>query len=170
MTLEENTPGKSHDLAPLSNLAAEVVVQIPDEEPAKEHAQSVPDHKPHRFESLHVTDVLVVLVFSGRNRQALLFASHAVFFARTPPFRTKRHLHCIHTSQDHDGSQDRVCILVEHGVLQVVVIESDENGQRSQGNSQNHTDARWSRVGKGRIAHQARGINHGELINQLHRI
>lgn len=168
MTFEENTPRKSHNLTPLSDCGTELVVQGPDAKAAQEHTQSIPNHKPHGLESLHIADILVVLMFFGRYRQSLLFACYAVFLARVSPSRTKGHLHCVHTPQDYDGGQYRVGVLVEHGVLQVVVVEGDENGQRREGNGQDNADAGGSRVRKGRIAHQTRSINHGELIDQLH--
>jgi len=170
MTLKKNAPGETHCLPPLPNLAAEHVVQVPDTKPTKEHAQSVADHIPHSFENLHIANILVVLVLPSGNGQALLFACKAILLARTPPFRTERLFHGVHTPQDHNGGQDRVRILVKNGVLQVMVVKGDKNGERGQRYRKSKTDDCWPRVGKGRIGHQTCGVNHGELIDKLHGI
>lgn len=168
MAFKENTPGKPHGLTPLSNRREELIVQAPDGKPTQKHGQSIPDHKPHGFQYLQITNIRVVLMFFGRNWQSLPFQRQAVFLARLPPFRSKGHLHGVHAPDHHYGREDRVRILVEIRILQVVVVEGDENGQRRERNAQDHADAVWPRVRKGRIAHQTRSVDHGKLIDQLH--
>lgn len=165
MSLQEDTPGQAHLTAQLANLRAEVVVQIPDKEPTEEHAQSVHDHKPHRLESLHVAHVLVMLAFLGRHLFAPLLPLQPVLLARVAPFRPKGHLHGVHAAQDNDRGQDRVGILVEHWVLEVVVVECDEDGQSEEGDREEESHTRGARVGERGIAHQAGRVDHGQLVD-----
>ena len=59
---------------------------------------------------------------------------------------------------------------MEDGVLQVVVVEGDEDGQAGQEDGQHDPEADRTRVGKGGVAHQACRVDHGEFINELRRI
>lgn len=122
MALQEDSPWQTHRAAPQADLGAELVVQIPDEEPAEEHAQSVRDHKPHRLEGLHIPHVLVMLSFLGRHLLAPLLPIQAVFLARVAPSRPQRHLHGMHAAEDNSCRKNGVGILVEDGVLEVVVV------------------------------------------------
>lgn len=68
MTFQENTPWKTNNVAPSADLAAEGIVQVPDQEPAEEQEQAITDHEPHGLESLHVARVLVLLEFHRGDR------------------------------------------------------------------------------------------------------
>ena len=53
-------------------------------------------------------------------------------------------------------------------VLQVVVICGNEHRERHQGDCQRCGEQRPAGVGEGRVGHQAGGVDHGELIDELH--
>ena len=57
---------------------------------------------------------------------------------------------------------------MELWVLQVMVVERDEERKANKGNSKNDGEGRTARVGEGRVAHQTGGVDHGELIDELH--
>lgn len=170
MTFQENTPRKTDLLAPASQRGAELVVKGPDEEASQEHAQSVDDHEPHRLQRLHVPHVLVVLSLLRRDGQTLPLALQAVLLARLAPFRAERHFHRVHAAQDDNGGQERVRVLVEDRVPEVVVIQGDEDRETGQEDCKKDPDPGRSRVREGCVAHQTRRVDHGELIHQLHGI
>ena len=122
MSFQEDTPRQTHVAAPAASGGAEEVVEVPDGEAAEEHGQAVPDHEPHGLECLHVAHVLVVLILLGRHGKALLLAREPVFLSGVSQGWAEGLLHGPHAAEDHDGGQKRVRILMEHGVLQVVVV------------------------------------------------
>ena len=55
-------------------------------------------------------------------------------------------------------------------ILQVVIVQRDKHRQPDQG--QGEIDAEGARlgVGEGGVAHEAGGIDHAELVDELHRV
>lgn len=49
-----------------------------------------------------------------------------------------------------------------------MVIERDEERKRYEGHTQHGREYGAARVGEGRVAHQARRIDHGQLVDELH--
>ena len=49
-----------------------------------------------------------------------------------------------------------------------MVIQGDEDGQRDQSKSEGEGELARTRIGKCSIAHEACGVNHAELVHQLH--
>lgn len=123
-----------------------MVVQIPDEKAAQEHAQSVNDHEPHCLESLRVALVLEMLALFARYLETFLLARQAVFFEGVAPPRPQACLHGVHATQDDDCGQESVGILVEDRVLQVVVVEGDEDCETEEGDGEDEADIRCTRV------------------------
>lgn len=136
MTFKNYTPWKTNPLPPFPQRTTENIVQIPNGKSAKEHAQAKNHHEPHCFQRLHVAHVLKLLSLLAGDWEPLLFTSESVLFTRLAPSRTERDFHSIHASEDDDGSQKRVGILVEDGVLQVMIIQRNEDGEACEEDSE----------------------------------
>lgn len=76
--------------------------------------------------------------------------------------------HDVHRPQQHDGGQDRVSILVESRVLEVVVVSRDEDGKPSEGDPEDGREGLGALVGETGPEHEAGGVDHGELVDELH--
>lgn len=129
MSFQKYTPRKSDCSPPSTEPRAKDIVQSPDKETTEKHGYSIDNHEPHGVQYLQVPLVFVMLPFLRRDGESFLFSSQSILLARVSPFRTERFLHGVHAPQDHNCSQYGVCILMENGVLEVVVVESDEDGQ-----------------------------------------
>ena len=79
-------------------------------------------------------------------------------------------LHHVHASEKDDSGQERICVLMEGRVLQIVVVERDEDGEGDQTKGKEKAELSRLRVGEGGVTHQTRGVNHRQLVNELHRI
>lgn len=55
-----------------------------------------------------------------------------MLFLSLPQRRTEGILHDVHASEDNEGSQKCVGVLMERWVLEVVVVDSDENREAGQ--------------------------------------
>ena len=136
MPFKEDTPRKANISTPATEAGTEIVIQIPDPEPPKKHAQSIDDHKLHSFQNRKVSRVFGFLSLLRWDEQSTLLASQTVFFRRPAPSRTESDFHRVHTPHDDDDGQDGKRILVEDWVLQVMVVQGDEDSQASEGSSQ----------------------------------
>jgi len=76
--------------------------------------------------------------------------------------------HDVHGSEQHDGGQDRVGVLVESRVLEVVVVGRDEDRKTREGNSKDGRERLCALVLEARPEHEASGVDHGELVDELH--
>lgn len=59
---------------------------------------------------------------------------------------------------------------MERRILQVVVIERDEDGERGEPERQAEREAAGARVRERGVAHEAGGVDHRELVDELHRV
>ena len=51
-----------------------------------------------------------------------------------------------------------------------MIVQRDENGQAEQEHCQTEGEQARARVRECRVAHQTGGVNHGELVDELHRV
>lgn len=79
-------------------------------------------------------------------------------------------LHDVHTPQQHKRGQDGVGVLVESRVLEVVVVGGDEDGQGDGEEAEQERDRVGAGVREGGPEHEAGGVDHRELVDQLHRV
>ena len=84
--------------------------------------------------------------------------------------RTNADFHDIHRAQQNDRGQDSVSVLVERRVLQVVVVSRNEYRQTRQRETQQSAESLLALVLESRPEHQAGGVDHGELVDELHRV
>lgn len=77
-------------------------------------------------------------------------------------------LHDIHAPEDNCARQGSIGDLVEHRVLRHVVIDGDEGGESGEGQSDKQARGLGPRVREGRERHDAGGVDHGQLVGQLH--
>ena len=59
---------------------------------------------------------------------------------------------------------------MKSGILQVVVIKRDEDGEGEEDEGQREAEEAGARVGEGSVAHEAGGVDHGEFVDELHGI
>ena len=57
---------------------------------------------------------------------------------------------------------------MEGRILKIVVIKSDENGEREEEEGQVEREEAGARVGEGGVAHEAGGVYHRQLVDELH--
>lgn len=176
VSLEDDAPGQADFPSPAAQGAAELVVQGPDGEAAEEDAQAEPDHGPHGAQDLEIARVLAQLL--PRHRRAvdllrlLVVAQRRRVLRGRAPLGLERgaqaHLHDVHAPQQDDSGQQGVHVLVEGRVLQVVVVAGDKGGEAEQEDAEQlGVEARLA-VGEGGVEHQAGGVDHGELVDELH--
>lgn len=170
MAFQENAPRQAHFPTPSAERGAVPVVDIPEHEAPEKHAEPVEDHEPHFPERFDVTLVFVALALLREHRKSHLLPCQAVELSRSTPLGAQRHLHRVHASEHDGGREDRVGILVEERVLDVVVVEGDEYGQSREHHTQDHAQNCRPRVGEQSVAHQTSGVDHRELVHQLHRV
>lgn len=161
MTLQQHSPGQPELPAPATQNRAELVVQVPDEEPHSDGAQSAGDHLPHRREDLRVATVAtgLFLVVDGK----LAMPAQRRSFRRP-----QRRLHGVHAPDDDGGGQNGKHDLVEDRVAEVVVVGRDEDGEGDGEDGEQDAAARAASVGVDAVEHDAGGVDHGELVDELH--
>lgn len=79
-------------------------------------------------------------------------------------------LHNIHSPKDHSTGQDGVGDLVEDRVLGHVIVDRNPQGQGDEPYGYQSLGGFGPPVGEGRVGHDAGGINHGQLVGELHRV
>lgn len=84
--------------------------------------------------------------------------------------RPQVQFHHIHATRKDNGRKYRIGILVESGILQVVVIKRDEDGEREKEERQVERKEAGARVREGGVAHEAGGVYHRQLVDELHGI
>ena len=57
---------------------------------------------------------------------------------------------------------------MEFWILQVVVVEGDEEREAHKRDPENGGERGAARVGEGHVAHETGGVDHGELVDELH--
>jgi hypothetical protein len=170
VALQQNAPRKTNLMSPASQNRAVFIIEIPNSEPAQESRQTGTDHPPHLAQNLAVAIVLTLLLCLVRWRQTLAPALQLPLLLPLAVVRTNADLHDIHRAQQHDRGQDRVSVLVERRVLQVVVVSRDEDRQARQRKTQQRPEGLLALVLEGGPEHQAGGVDHGELVDELHRV
>jgi hypothetical protein len=173
VALQQNPPRKADLMPPASQNRAVLVVEIPHGEPAEESRQPRADHPPHLAQDLAVAVVSACLLCLVRRGQTLLILATALQLPLFPALaveRTDADFHDIHRAQQHDRGQDRVRVLVERRVLQVVVVSRDEDRQTRESETQQSPERLLALVLERGPEHQTGGVDHGELVDELHRI
>lgn len=168
MALQQQTPRQADLVAPLAQLRAVDIVEIPDGEAAQEDAEAPGDHDPHLAQDLAVALLLARDLGLLRGRRGVARAHALVLEVAPPVVGPQVQLHDDHGADQHDGREQRVRVLVEGRVLQVVVVERDEDGQGGDAQTQGPFDQQRAAVFEGRPCHQAGRVDHGQLIHQLH--
>ena len=59
---------------------------------------------------------------------------------------------------------------MEDRVLQVVVVERDEDGEGDKRKSEIEAEEARARIGEGSVTHDTGSVNHGEFVDELHRV
>lgn len=142
-------------------------IQMPEQEPAQENAQSPGDHGPHLFQD-RVIPLFLSLPFLCSFRPIQPWGSP--IFLATPKARPHVDFHDPYGAKEDDNGQDGVGDLVKGGILQVVVVKSDEEGQHGQGRSEGKAEARGAIKGESGVIHETGRVNHGEFVDKLHRV
>lgn len=166
VAFQQYTPGQPNLMPPPPQLRAVLVVQVPHRKTAQESRQTGSNHPPHLPQDLAIPVVFALLLCGISADLALripLFAALAVV-------RANADFHDVHGAQQHNGCQDGVCVLVERGVLQVVVVCRDENRQARERGSKYKRKRLLALMLKGRPEHKTSGVNHRQLVDQLHRV
>ena len=78
--------------------------------------------------------------------------------------------HQVHAAEDDDRCKKRVRVLMKGRVLQVVIVQGDEGSESNERACKHEANVLRPSMGECRIAHKAGSIDHGKLINQLHRV
>lgn len=142
------------------------IVQMPGSEAAQKYTQAKGNHLPHRAQDLLVSLVFLVLYcFCATTPLGVCCLS----LLRAKPWPDVD-FHDIHSSEQDDGCENGICGLVEGRVLEVVIVECNEQSKRDQADRQRRRIQSRFAIAEGRKVHQTRGVNHGQLINKLHRI
>jgi len=119
-------------MSPPLQLRAILVVQIPDRETAQESCKTRGNHPPHPAQNLTIP-IVSALLFCLIRRQLTGLAGS--FLATRAVVWSDTNFHDVHRAQQHDGGQDRVSILVESRVLEVVVVGCNKDRKPSEGYS-----------------------------------
>lgn len=157
-------------MPPPSQGGAIRIIEIPDCEPTQEDAQAERNHDPHLGNNDLIPDIFPLLF------QFLLLAEHVrvskpfMHYMSPAEVRPQVQLHDVHTPQQHKRGQDGVGVLVEGRVLQVVVVGRDEDGQGDGEEAEQERDRVGAGVREGGPEHEAGGIDHRELVDELHRV
>ena len=154
-------------MSPPLYLRAILVIQIPDCKSSQESCKTRSNHPPHPAQNLTITIVPALLLRLVRQRHtgltSSLLTTHAVVWSDT-------NFHNIYRAEQHDGSQDRVGVLVKSRVLEVVVVGCNKDRKPSEGDSKDSREGPGALVREAGPEHEAGGVDHGELVDELHGI
>jgi hypothetical protein len=134
VAFQNYSPRKPKAPPPLPEGPAVDVVQRPNAKAAEEDGQSKRHEDPHLLKNLAVTDVLMPLhffaslVLSRRLGRSLLHLQHVILLGLAER-RMQRVLHDKHASEDDEGGEKRIGVLVESWALEVVAADGNENGK-----------------------------------------
>lgn len=170
VSFEQDSPGQASLMSPSSDLGAIYVVQIPDGKASKEDAQAKGDHGPHLLQDPLVPLVLPLLFSLGLWTGESALSYGFVGLVALAEMWSDVKLHDNHAADQDDGSQNRIGVLVKGRVLEEVVVEGDEQGEAGNGETENDLGRSLSVVGEGGPEHEAGGVDHGQLIDELHGI
>ena len=176
MALEQDAPGEPDGAPPAPQRGAVPVVERPDGEAAEEDAQADGDEAPHERQGGGVAGVdarplphvplPLGRALGGRRRAVAVGEGAGRGAARGPQV----HLHDPHAADQHDGRQDRVRVLVEDRVLQVVVDGRDGARERDQRRAQAQRVRARAPAREAGVEHDAGGVDHRQLVDELHRV
>jgi hypothetical protein len=152
-------------MSPPPQLRAVLIIQIPDCETAQERCKPCSNHPPHPAQNLTIAIVSALLLCLIRQRLAGLSSS---LLATLAVVWSDADFHDVHRSEQHDGCQDRVSVLVECRILEVVVVGRDENRKARKADSKDSRERLSALVRETGPEHEAGGVDHGELVDELH--
>ena len=179
VSFEQNAPWKAEFVSPSLEFRAVDVVEVPEREATEEDAQAVCDHCPHYSQRCKVPFILalplglllrccctVYLPIRMAIGLSVRYCTHPL----VPILGSYIDLHDVHGSQEHESGEDGIRILVESRILQVMVIERNECCERQEEDSE--ARLRFDRFIEAKCCeeHEARGVDHRELVNKLHGI
>lgn len=167
MAFKQYPPRQPYLSPPPFELTTVNIVKMPYKESSQERRQSTANHEPHRPQYLLVPRPLHSTNLSLSLRHTLSLPNSVLLLRSLQP-RPQRHLHHIHTPQQHYSCENRICVLMKGGILQVVVVKSYEDCKGDEGEGEVEAEESRARVGEGCVAHQAGCVDHGELVNELH--
>lgn len=78
--------------------------------------------------------------------------------------------HNVHSPKDHSTGQEGIGDLVKDRVLRHVIVDGDPQGQGDEPYGNQSLDEFWPPICERGVGHDAGGVNHGQLIGQLHGI
>lgn len=121
MALEHEAPRHTDFPPPFDELGAVLIVEMPDCKTAQEDAQSEGDHLPHDSKRRQITLILASLdsCYSSMRPGVGCFA----FFGAE--FRSDVDFHDIDSAEQYNSREEGVCVLVEAGVLQIVIVDGN---------------------------------------------
>ena len=166
-------------MSPRSQLRAVDIVEIPEGKTTEEDAQAVRNHGPHRSQRCQIPLILLLL------RLLLPWSYHALrlpisvtirmsvgwyLHSLVSILRSDVGLHDVHCSYENECREDRVGVLMECRILQVVIVQRDECGERKQ--EEREACLRLGRLVEAecRKEHEAGRVDHGQFVDQLHGI
>lgn len=147
-------------MSPSPQFRAIDIVQGPNAEPTQKDAQAATNHQPHGLENLLVSDVLSVLLTPLRLSGCVLVICRRVHLGPRSKTRAQVDLHNIHGPEQDNGRQQRIHVLVEHRIAEIVIVAGDENGERYEKNAQEQGDGWFLVVGEGCIEHETSRVYH----------
>lgn len=172
MALKQNPPRQAHCPPPPAHRRTELIVEIPDQEPQRDGAQSDGDHLlPHIIQYFQVTAIpsdafggssIIIIII---HRLPRILPSEM-----TPRGSSQSHLHAPHTSDKDHQRQQGERILMEQGIFDVVVIRRDKGPDRRGENTHKHGRQRRFLMRERRVEHDACGVDHGQFVEKLHAV
>lgn len=154
-------------MSPSAKLGAKDVVQRPNAKATQENTQSTGNHDPHGLEDLSVSRSLSLQLDLLLMRQCTTLARLVEFCLSLSKARSDVDFHDIHCAEQDHRCQQGVRVLVKGRVLEIMVIASDKERKGNKRDGQDERDGVSCLVRKGSVAHQACGVDHGELVDKL---
>jgi hypothetical protein len=168
VSFEKDSPRESNGMAPAPQGRAVHVIQIPHDEAAQEDGQAEGNHGPHGLENNDITVIAAAYLGDGAAAVAVETGEAPELALLLAPLGAQAKLHDVDGADEDDGGEDGVHDLVEDGVAEVVVVAGDEEGEGEQGGGEEEGVGQGAAAGEGGVEHDAGGVYHGELVDELH--
>lgn len=143
------------------------IINLPDQKPSKKNPQSRPHNRPHSLQRLQIP-LINPLLLLRTHRLAIRLSRPQRTLPRPPPRRPQLPLHDIPPPKQHDRSQRSIAPLMKLGLLQIMIIPRDKHTQRHQRHRNTDTIPPTPPKAEGGVAGEAHGVDHAELVDELH--
>lgn len=159
MALKQNSPRQTKRSTPAPKRRTECIVDNPYQEAQSDGPKTHGDHLVHGPENSQITPIDPCL-FGG------VPGVESFKLTRRP----EAHFYTVKAPEVDHGGEQRKCVLVEQWIFDIMVVPRNETRDGNDQGEDQRGDRGGAFMGEYDIEHDACGVDHGKLVEELHAI